>query len=514
MSALTNVAPVSRPSWKLVLVSCLVAIAVGATAGAVAAFGGALVLLALLGAGAILFLAAAPLWVFAPLALLATVLSDVARVELGDAPQAALLGQGRLIALLGGVVLLRVVLMRERLLFPKAVIIPVVIYAASLVLSALVAGVSGRLDLSDLIRSASYMLAFPIGYVVASRPHYRLIAMRVVAVLVVFGGAVGLLYWMWTVGVQQGGAAMGIDRLPQGLLAFFERIRVDSAAIGLDPLRSRMPWVDHHPNRVAVIFVLLGAMTIPSLLHSRYRGDAVLGVLTTAAVTAGVLATQSRTGLIVLAVALAVYWIGWILRARLAGQLFGIAAAVAFIPMFMVMVTNLLPDARPLARDAENLQSREAIWGDALSQFVEAPILGQGLNYAGGGEFVFGLSAHNEYLGKLVDGGLVGLLAFLVLLGAFLYVAWAISRRSGADGWIGLGALMYLAVLLVSMVVATTWRTSAPVIISWLYLGMLTAIYVRPGIELSRDRESGSPVERDGVSHAPSHDPLTDTSAP
>jgi len=514
MSALTTGPTVSRPTWKLVLVTSLVAATVGATVGGVAVFGGGLVLLALLGAGALLFLVAAPFWVFAPLVLLATVLSDVARVELGESPQAALLGQGRLIALIGGVVLLRVVLMRERLLFPRTVIIPVVIYAASLVLSALVAGVSGRLDLADLIRSASYMLAFPIGYVVASRPHYRLVAMRMAAVLIVIGGLVGLLYWMWTVVVQQGGAALGVDRLPQGLLAFFERIRLDSALIGLDPMRSRMPWVDHHPNRVAVIFVLLGAMTIPTLLHSRFRGDAILGVITTAAVTAGVLATHSRTGLIVLAVALSVYWIGWMMRARPAGQLFGIAGAVALVPVFMVIATNLLPDTRPLTLDAENLQSREAIWGDALSQFVEAPILGQGLNYAGGGEFTFGLSAHNEYLGKLVDGGLVGMLAFLVLLGAFLYVAWVISRRKGEDGWIGLGALMFLAVLFVSMVVATTWRTSAPVIISWLYLGMLTAIYVLPGIAPTSDRELVLPTEQDGGGSAASHDPLTETPAP
>jgi len=485
----------------------------GSAVGGLAATEANLALFTLLGAVAILFLAAAPLWVFVPLIILATVVSDLARVEFGGATQVGLLGQGRLIALIGAVVLLRVVLMRERFLLPRSVVLPVAIYAASLVLSALVAGASGRLDLAELIRSASYMLAFPVGYVVASRPHYRMPALRVAAVLIVVGGVTGFLYWMWTIGGTQGGAAAGVDRLPQGILAFFERLRADSAVIGLDPLRSRLPWVDHHPNRVAVIFVLLGSMTVPSLLHSGHRADAILGVATIAAVTAGVLATQSRTGLIVLGVAVAVYWVGWIVRARPAGQLLGVAAAVAVVPLFMVMAATMLPETRPLALDTENLQSREAIWGDALSHFVEAPILGQGLNYAGGAEFIYGLSVHNEYLGKLVDGGLVGLLAFVVLLGAFLHVAWSISRRDGEDRWMGLGALMFLTVLLVSMVVATTWRTAAPVIISWLYFGMLTAIYVQPGIEPANYRP-GSQTQRDSAPATTSHEPLNGTSPP
>jgi O-antigen ligase len=235
-----------------------------------------------------------------------------------------------------------------------------------------------------------------------------------------------------------------------------------------------MPWMDHHANRTAVLFALLPAFTVPALLATKRRGDALLALVTVLAAVGGVLATQSRTGLVVLAAgALAFVLVRQRQRARGGARLL---VAVAAAAPLVVSVYGMLPRNRALSLGDENFQSRQQIWSNVWETFASAPVLGHGLNYAGG-------SAHNEYLAQLVDGGLVGGAILLAVLLTFAVMAWSVSRRGGLDGGIALGVLTYLAVFAVSMTVATTWRTAAPAILSWLCFGILAAVAARPSPE-------------------------------
>src|SRR5690606_2708526 len=111
-----------------------------------------------------------------------------------------------------------------------------------------------------------------------------------------------------------------------------------------------------------------------------------------------------------------------------------------------------------------------------------------GLNYVGG-------SAHNEYLAQLIDGGLVGGAILVAVLLTFAALGWSVLHRDGVDGAIGLGILTYLAVFALSMTVATTWRTAAPAILSWLCFGMLAAVAARPSVGASHEpRAEGAPA--------------------
>jgi len=233
------------------------------------------------------------------------------------------------------------------------------------------------------------------------------------------------------------------------------------------------------------MFPMLLAFLLPPLLASRRGGDALLALLAVVAATGAVIATQSRTGIVVLGVAAVAFAILWLIRRPGESNAKPLVLLATAIPL-AVMAYQWSPRDRGFSRQDENLLSRQAVWDDALGAFSDAPLWGHGLNYAGGPNFWGGLSAHNEYLGQLVDGGLIGGLVFAVLLASFLGIAWRVSRRAGVDGAIGLGMLTFLAVLVVSMFVATTWRTAAPVIISWLCFGMLTAVLARPSDEAAR----------------------------
>src|SRR5690606_5304644 len=130
------------------------------------------------------------------------------------------------------------------------------------------------------------------------------------------------------------------------------------------------------------------------------RGDAILAAILAVAAVGGVLATQSRTGLVVLGVAAFVYAILLVRRGG-RGSLGAILGLLVAVPGVWMLYTRL-PEARALTLDDENFQSRQDIWADAWAAFGQAPILGHGLNYAGQSRFGPGLSAHNEYLAQMV----------------------------------------------------------------------------------------------------------------
>lgn len=423
-----------------------------------------------------------PIWIFAPLVLLATMASDVIRLEMGDSATAAMFGQGRAIVLIAGLVVLRLMLERQRFPLPRRAFIPIALYILSLFFMALVASASGTLDFAVLQRSVAWVLAFGVGIATMTRPAHRLPALRGMAVVTIFAGVSALLYWAWIV---------ESITPPAPLAEFFQRVWQDAAASFLNPERSRLPWVDHHPNRVAVMFTLLLSFVLPPLLASRSRGDSMLALGAAIAATGGVLATQSRTGLVVLGVSALALSMLWTMRRE------GERSATPFVVLliaipFAIVAYQWSPQDRGFSLQDENLQSRQAIWTDALGTFGDRPLWGHGLNYGGGPNFVGELSAHNEYLGQLVDGGLIGGALFAVVLLSFLAFAWRLSRRPGTDGAIGLGMLTYLGVLVVSMFVATTWRTAGPVIITWLCFGMLTATATVPTEDDAAEEDGGA----------------------
>ncbi|TKJ38360.1 hypothetical protein CEE37_12635 [candidate division LCP-89 bacterium B3_LCP] len=127
-------------------------------------------------------------------------------------------------------------------------------------------------------------------------------------------------------------------------------------------------------------------------------------------------------------------WIAAILVLLPAGIMFRpkISALVfVFIAVLFLAITPLRDRLFTMADPVSNLSGREVLWQPALELITEKPVLGHGLNSfqaifpdelrpymtdPGAGDW------HNLYLQVAVESGLLGLVAFLWMLGIGLYI--------------------------------------------------------------------------------------------
>ncbi len=117
------------------------------------------------------------------------------------------------------------------------------------------------------------------------------------------------------------------------------------------------------------------------------------------------------------------------------------------ILILILAVTPLRSRFLTLLDPVSNLSGREIIWQPSIDLIAERPILGHGLNSfhaifpdelrssltdPGAGDW------HNVYLQVAVESGLLGLAAFLWMLGTFLYLAFQRIRRAKTDHELGI----------------------------------------------------------------------------
>jgi O-antigen ligase len=234
-----------------------------------------------------------------------------------------------------------------------------------------------------------------------------------------------------------------------------------------------------HPNLAATIFVMLAGLSAPSLTRSgRFRDHALLAALLVLT-TVAVLSTQSRAGLAMLGVLG-----GGLLLVSLGGAAHSmrIAVATAVVVAGAVGLAGYerLPENRLLS-DTTTLDSRQGIWAEAWDDFLESPLVGHGYDYSSGSRYgPTGQSVHSDYLGKLVDGGALGLAVLLAVLATVARLGWRASRRGGADSALGEGTLLLLAVLATSMLVNAPLATPIPSALLWLALGVGASLEAEP----------------------------------
>jgi len=220
---------------------------------------------------------------------------------------------------------------------------------------------------------------------------------------------------------------------------------------------------------------MLAGLAAPSLVSSEQRRDRVLlGALLVLTVGA-VLSTQSRAGLAMLGVLGA----GLALLIGVRGRRGGRVASLALIALAAVVLfvgSARLPEGRTL-QDTSNLEARQQIWSEAWHDFTASPLVGHGLGYSSGARYGEGmLSVHNEFLGHLVDGGLIGGVALTVLFAAVLQVAVRTASRSGPSRALGEGVVLSLAMLATSMLVNAPLATPLPTALLWIALGICASI--------------------------------------
>lgn len=207
-------------------------------------------------------------------------------------------------------------------------------------------------------------------------------------------------------------------------------------------------------NRNSFGYVMLQCFPAALAMKLRFRGGVAVKVVVTAALAVAVIASDSRTSLIVLALAF-LTWVAVLLLRR--SWVYGAVAGGLVAVLLVVSLLNLDRVLGLLGKDS-TLNGRVEIWSAALGVIGQSPVLGFGwsrswppasphslaVSEALGGHPVF--HAHNEVLNWLVTTGVIGVVLIVALYG---FVIWAGFRsyrlgKRTASIWLPICAVMLI----------------------------------------------------------------------
>lgn len=203
----------------------------------------------------------------------------------------------------------------------------------------------------------------------------------------------------------------------------------------------RLTGVIPAPNPAAMIFLVALPFTLIGTLSVRNVATWLLAAAATAVLVGAIVLTYSRSGLIALAVVVAV--LAWHYRRWL-----GLAAVVAFITLaglavLLVPGLNVVRDV-PLWAD----EARLAAWSASVEMWLAAPLTGHGLRSFEWLHAAYGTTLdapHNEWLRFFAEGGIVVGLAALAFAAASLVTMLRRRNLVAAGGAVVLTALFVMA---------------------------------------------------------------------
>jgi len=380
-------------------------------------------------------------------------------------------GQARLLSLLALLALIRCVFERPPVRLHGAAAVAIGVFVSWTLFAVLVAYFRGNAYsglFTDYSRQMTYVLAFVVGAAGAARARddRRLAQMyRSLAACSLLVSLLCIAYWAWAVfHVPALGRVFG---------------GIASASV-YDPTRSAFPFTQDSPNLAAVAIVSLAAFVIPTLAVGGRR-DRRLAAVTALAALAAVMATQSRTGLICLMAAA----VPFLLTLPRGASRRRIVVVIVALSVIGTSAYTLLPSSRQLSTHASTLLARESIWRQATVKIAESLVLGQGYGYSARGNFVETIpsgpysaphtalqSAHSDYVGTLVDGGLIGGIAFGVILLSLARLGF-LGLRSLEHRPSSIGFLCVLAGMFVAMIGASVLQSAVNATLLWLFAGIV-----------------------------------------
>ncbi len=324
----------------------------------------------------------------------------------------------------------------ERRLFRTTPVTPVVLGFTGIIVFAYLLGLRyAPLDsrtLRVMMELVLSLLLIPVLTDVISEPQQL---RRVMQVLILCGAAsalIGIVVWA----LPDFTAEALLNRMGRfgypvgGVLRYRETYGsvLNERAIGL--------WID--PNAFGGFLLMVGAVTAPQIFAERpvFKRWIVAGLL--GVIVLAIFLTDSRGSMLSLAVALAFVAT---LRYRRLLVIMGIAVVIAlFLPITQRYVAKL--EAGLNNQDVET-QMRFGEYKDALRLIERHPVMGVG--FSGTPEIDLYLGVANTYLTIASNAGLVGLAAYLLMMGSPFVYGWSHYRRLRAnpllgDIWLGLAA--------------------------------------------------------------------------
>ncbi len=379
-------------------------------------------------------------------------------------------GQARAIIVVLALAIVRVLVTRPRISVPG--ILPLTIGAALglTLMTALVATTRPATEVggnSDLVRDLSFPAAAVIGFLSARSARIEgnsLAIARAFAWLGIVAALLSVWYWAWHKA-----------RIPPPSASLFNQFATTS---GFGSSRSIFPFVEDSPDIAAVMFVLFSAFAAPPLLLSAKRPDRMLATGVVVASLAGVLSTQSRTGLFAAGGAAAAYLL---LVKRGGGRRSTVLAALVALCSAGAFVFATFPAERA---SGDTLSARVQIWGQAGKAFLGDPIIGHGYEYSLKGNFVEAYSlgtashyqsTHSDLMSELVDGGVVGTAVSVAVLALMVFVAYRAVLAPSIRA-LGIGYSCLLTALVIGGIDNTLSQSAAVVSIEWLAFGLMVGL--------------------------------------
>lgn len=294
-------------------------------------------------------------------------------------------------------------------------------------------------------------------------------------------------------------------------------------------INGRLQGPFSQPNELGS-FAQLTLPLVPAFaVSSRSRSSRGLALLAAPAIAAALMLSLSRgawLGAIVSTIALA--WLAPRLRRPLAA-LVGLGLAAMMLTLAVGGPGSAIISARLhsiVDNSASTSDQRPAIWEFALRLLGEHPLLGAGPGslptasldaHTSAVALVQPQHAHNVFLAALSEGGLLGGLTLLALLGVGAWCALQLHRaiRSATpwrESWIPLAATASLAGAAAHGVIDFPWRAPALTFTTWVMAGVLARTFFNERPLMAQTESPSTPVAG-GASTSGASRPTVDADA-
>jgi O-antigen ligase len=260
---------------------------------------------------------------------------------------------------------------------------------------------------------------------------------------------------------------------------------------------------NYYTQNVFAMALVIGAAVAIGIVVAGSRLFVFAGFIVTCLAGAGVLASGSRAGLILLGVALlaglalGIIARGWRGAVRAAVLAIAIPATAWFMtsPIFFSNSGSFFGITRRIEDAGASIAGRISFWNDAIRLGAEAPLTGHGLKSFGPlvqclGSARYSSNAHNETLLAWAETGIIGVIPFLALIGGVVLVVvrslrpapvterrlrWVPSRAEVLDDPARWGALVALVLALVHLHFDFDWAYPAIIGLTGFVAGIAAA---------------------------------------
>lgn len=247
---------------------------------------------------------------------------------------------------------------------------------------------------------------------------------------------------------------------------------------------NRIVSTSAHPIELGVVM----SSVLPLALHRSLHAESRLAWVPTVLIATASLMSVSRSAVVVAAVAFLILFVSWPWRWRISALLILPFAAV----IGRAVLPGLLGTVQSLFRGIENdpsIAGRTADYELVSRLFAERPLLGQGMS-----TFVPSVyrTIDNQMLGMLLQLGVFGTVAFLLLVLVSIVVAWKprMLGMSSERRHLGVAVSASLAAIITSYVTFDAWGFRHVAGLTFLFIGLAGAIW-----HLSRDPGPDAAVE-------------------